>query len=99
VEGTLIRLQVDHLPGQRQAKPIRLWSSHTGADSDDPTAEVIRCWRAYLRRFDLEHTSRLFKQILGGGRPPRSAHRKRRPLDLAGCRRAHPAAACSSSRA
>jgi hypothetical protein len=69
VEGTLIRLQVDHLPGQRQAKPIWLWSSHTGADTDDLTAEVIRCWQAYLRRFDLEHTIRLFKQILGWTTP------------------------------
>src|SRR4051794_38817219 len=69
VEGTLIRLQVDPLPGQRQAKPIWLWSSHTGADTDDLTAEVIRCWQAYLRRFDLEHTIRLFKQILGWTTP------------------------------
>jgi hypothetical protein len=69
VEGTLIRLAVDHLPGQRQAKPIWLWSSHTGADIDDPTAEVIRGWQAYLRRFDLEHTIRLFKQILGWTTP------------------------------
>src|SRR4051794_22960751 len=28
VEGTLIRLAVDHLPGQRQPKPVWLWSSH-----------------------------------------------------------------------
>jgi hypothetical protein len=57
VEGTLIRLQVEHLPGQRDAKPIWLWSAHTGADTDDPPAEVIRCWQAYLRRFD-EETSK-----------------------------------------
>jgi hypothetical protein len=57
VEGTLIRLQVEHLPDQRDAKPIWLWSSHTGADTDDPPAEVIRCWQAYLRRFD-EETSK-----------------------------------------
>ncbi|WP_233517954.1 NF041680 family putative transposase [Geodermatophilus marinus] len=73
VEGTVIRLTVAHLPGQREAKPVWLWSSHTGADTgDDPdafTAEVIRCWQAYLRRFDLEHTIRLFKQTLGWTRP------------------------------
>src|SRR5206468_1753132 len=55
VEGTVIRLQVEHLPGRRDAKPVWLWSSHTSADTDkDPgrfTAEVIRCWQAYLRRF------------------------------------------------
>jgi DDE superfamily endonuclease len=27
VEGTLIRLRVDHLPGQRDADPVWLWSS------------------------------------------------------------------------
>lgn len=51
VEGTLIRLQVEHLPGQREAKPVRLWSSHAGEDIDDLAGEVIRCWQAYLRRF------------------------------------------------
>ncbi len=69
VEGTLIRLQVGHLPGQRQPKPVWLWSSHTGADTEDLTAEVIRCWQAYLRRFDEEHTIRLFKQTLGWTAP------------------------------
>jgi DDE superfamily endonuclease len=65
VEGTLIRLQVDHLPGQRAAKPVWLWTPAVGAD-----AEVItRCWQAYLRRFDLEHTIRFHKQVLGWTRP------------------------------
>jgi hypothetical protein len=50
VEGTLIRLTVEHLPGHREAKPIWLWTSAIGADA----ATVIRCWQAYLRRFDLE---------------------------------------------
>src|SRR3954470_20294209 len=67
VEGTLIRLQVDHLPGQRAAKPVWLWTPAVGADAD---AEVItRCWQAYLRRFDLEHTIRFDKQVLGWTRP------------------------------
>jgi hypothetical protein len=65
VEGTLIRLQVEHLPGHRQAPPVWLWTSAT----DTATAEVIRCWQAYLRRFDLEHTIRLFKQTLGWTTP------------------------------
>ena len=69
VEGTLIRLQVEHLPGRREAKPIWLWSSHTDADTDDPPAEVIRCWQAYLRRFDEEHTIRFWKQTLGWTTP------------------------------
>jgi len=65
VEGTLIRLQVEHLPGARAAKPIWLWTSTTGADAD----AVTRCWQAYLRRFDLEHTIRFAKQTLGWTRP------------------------------
>jgi hypothetical protein len=30
---------------------------------------VDRLWQAYLRRFDLEHTFRLFKQTLGWTAP------------------------------
>ena len=65
IEGTLIRLQVDHLPGDRDPKPVWLWLSRTGA----APAEVDRCWQAFLRRFDLEHTFRLFKQVLGWTAP------------------------------
>jgi DDE superfamily endonuclease len=61
IEGTLIRLQVGHLPGDRDPKPVWLWSSTTGATP----GEVDRLWQAFLRRFDLEHTFRLFKQVLG----------------------------------
>jgi hypothetical protein len=65
IDGTLIRLQVDHLPGDRDPKPVWLWWSATGA----LPAEVDRCWQAFLRRFDLEHTFRLFKQVLGWTAP------------------------------
>ena len=65
IEGTLIRLQVDHLPGDRDPKPVWLWYSRTGAAPDD----VDRLWQAFLRRFDLEHTFRLFKQVLGWTTP------------------------------
>jgi len=65
VEGTLIRLNVDHLPGDRDAPPVWLWSSATDATPDD----VDFVWSCYLRRFDLEHTFRLFKQSLGWTRP------------------------------
>jgi hypothetical protein len=65
IDGTLIRLQVDHLPGDRDPKPVWLWSSATGAGAD----EVDRLWQAFLRRFDLEHTFRLFKQVLGWTAP------------------------------
>jgi hypothetical protein len=65
IEGTLIRLQVDHLPGDRAPKPLWLWCSRTGA----LPAEVDRLWQGFLRRFDLEHTFRLFKQVLGWTAP------------------------------
>jgi hypothetical protein len=50
IEGTLIRLQVDHLPGDREPKPVWLWCSATGTGP----ADVDRCWQSFLRRFDLE---------------------------------------------
>jgi hypothetical protein len=65
IEGTLIRLQVDHLPGDRAPKPVWLWSSATGT----PPSQVDRLWQAFLRRFDLEHTFRMFKQTLGWTAP------------------------------
>jgi hypothetical protein len=65
IEGTLIRLQVEHLPGDRDPKPVWLWTSATGATP----ADVDRWWQSYLRRFDLEHTFRLLKQTLGWTRP------------------------------
>jgi hypothetical protein len=65
VEGTLIRLVVDRLPGDRNPKPVWLWTSATGLD----TAGVDRIWQTYLRRFDLEHTFRLLKQTFGWTKP------------------------------
>lgn len=65
IDGTLIRLQVDHLPGNRDPKPVWLWSSATGITA----THLDRLWQAFLRRFDLEHTFRLFKQILGWTAP------------------------------
>jgi hypothetical protein len=52
IDGTLIRLAVDHLPGDRNPQPVWLWFSRTGATPED----VDRCWQAYLRRFDLERS-------------------------------------------
>jgi hypothetical protein len=50
IEGTLIRLAVDHLPGDRDPRPVWLWWSRTSASP----AGVDRLWQAFLRRFDLE---------------------------------------------
>jgi len=52
MEGTPIRLQVEHLPGDRDPKPVWLWSSAAGATA----AGVDRLWQSFLRRFDLERS-------------------------------------------
>ena len=65
IEGTLIRLQVAHLPGDRAPKPLWLWTSDPAATG----ADVDRAWQAFLRRFDLEHTFRFVKQTLGWTTP------------------------------
>jgi len=65
IEGTLVRLQVDHLPGGGDPLPVWLWSSKTGMSGED----VDLRWQAFLRRFDLEHTFRMIKQTLGWTRP------------------------------
>jgi hypothetical protein len=61
----LIRLVVDHLPGDGDPKPLWLWSSRVGATP----SHVDRLWQTFLRRFDLEHTFRFFKQTLGWTAP------------------------------
>ena len=65
LEGTLIRLVVDHLPGDGDPKPLWLWSSRIGVSP----SHVDRLWQAFLRLFDLEHTFRFFKQTLGWTAP------------------------------
>jgi hypothetical protein len=50
IEGTLIRLQVQYLPGDRSPEPLWLWSSRAGTSA----AAVDRTWQAFLRRFDIE---------------------------------------------
>jgi hypothetical protein len=79
IEGTLIRLQAGHLPGDRDPKPVWLWSSATSATPDD----VDRLWQAFLRRSGLEHTFRLFKQVLGWTAPKIRDPRGCGPVDLA----------------
>lgn len=60
-----MRLKVEHLPKDRDAPPLWLWSSKTGATPDD----VDRFWQVFLRRFDLAHTCRFAKQTLGWTTP------------------------------
>ncbi|MFT4052514.1 MAG: NF041680 family putative transposase [Microbacterium sp.] len=62
IEGTVIRLQVERLPGDRDPRPVWLWASKP---TPDDRAEIDHWWSMYLRRFDLEHTFRFLKQTLG----------------------------------
>jgi len=79
IDGTLIRLQVDHLPGDRDPKPVWLWWSRTGATP----ADVDRCWQAFLRRSG--HRARLPPVQAGPplDRPEDLRPGRRRPVDLA----------------
>jgi len=65
IEGTLIQLRPGRLPGYRELRPLWLWAGVTGADP----AEIAALWQAFARRFDLEHTFRFFKQVLGWTAP------------------------------
>jgi hypothetical protein len=56
---------VQRLPGNRDPKPLWLWSSRPNLTE----SEMNRLWQAFLRRFDLEHTFRFLKQTLGFTRP------------------------------
>jgi len=49
----------------RTPEPLWLWSSRAGTSA----GQVDRAWQAFLRRFDIEHTFRFLKQVLGWTRP------------------------------
>ena len=60
VRGTVIRVQVQRIPAKtRPPKVLWLWWAGPGQPDLD------QAWRAYIRRFDLEHTVRFCKQTLG----------------------------------
>jgi hypothetical protein len=65
VAGTVIRVDVEHLPKPtaRAKKTLWLWWSGPGE------VDLDVCWRAYLRRFDIEHTYRFAKNTLGWTTP------------------------------
>ena len=65
VRGSVIRVDVEHLPKptSRAKKTLWLWWSGEGEPDLD------RSVRAYLRRFDIEHTFRFMKQSLGWTTP------------------------------
>src|SRR5262245_47044460 len=59
VRGTLLRLEVDHLPRPTKT-PQPLWFWWWGPTPPD-LAEV---WQAYVARYSIEHSFRFFKQTL-----------------------------------
>jgi hypothetical protein len=65
VTGTVIRVQVTHLPKPttRATKTLWLWCAGPGP------VDIDTAWRAYLRRFDIEHTYRFVKNTLGWTAP------------------------------
>ncbi len=69
VVGTLILVEVERLPrGERRREPPRvLWLWWHGPEGTAPDLDLL--WKAYVRRFDLEHTFRFLKQTLGWSVP------------------------------
>jgi DDE superfamily endonuclease len=64
VRGTVVLVEVGKLPRQTR-KPKKLWLWWSG----EGNADLDLLWKAYCRRFDLEHTIRLMKQTLGWTAP------------------------------
>jgi hypothetical protein len=68
VVGTLVLVEVERLPrGERRREPRVLWLWWHGPEGTAPDLDLI--WRAYVRRFDLEHTFRFLKQSMGWTTP------------------------------
>lgn len=69
VRGTLVLVEVERLPrGERRREPRVLWLWwHGGPEGASPDLGLL--WRAYARRFDLEHTFRFLKQSMGWTTP------------------------------
>src|SRR5215218_4833797 len=69
VVGTLVLVEVERLPrGERRREPRVLWLWWHGPE-EAAAPELDLLWRAYARRFDLEHTFRFLKQTLGWSTP------------------------------
>ena len=65
VTGSVIRVEVEHLPKPTARTKKTLWLFWSGSGTPD----LDLCWRAYLRRFDIEHTFRFAKNTLGWTAP------------------------------
>jgi hypothetical protein len=74
VRGTLVLVEVERLPrGERRREPRVLWlcgsvvAWRSRRDYAGPPLDLL--WRAYARRFDIEHTFRFLKQTFGWSTP------------------------------
>jgi DDE superfamily endonuclease len=65
VRGSVIRVDVEHLPKRDTRAKKTLWLWWSGPDQPD----LELCVRSYLHRFDLEHTFRFAKNTLGWTAP------------------------------
>ena len=65
VKGTVIRVEVEHLPKPTARTKKTLWLFWSGPGTPD----LALVWRAYLRRFDIEHMFRFAKNTLGWTSP------------------------------
>ena len=65
VRGSVIRVEVEHLPKPTRGVKKTLWLWWSGPGVPD----LDLCFRAYLRRFDIEHTYRFVKSTLGWTTP------------------------------
>lgn len=64
VRGTVVLVEVQRLPREtREPRQLWLWWYRPG----EPDLDLL--WRAYVRRFDLEHTFRFLKEKLGWTTP------------------------------
>ena len=62
--GTVVLVEVERVP-QKTRAPQQLWLWWRGPGTPD----LDLLWRAYVRRFELEHTFRFVKQTLGWTTP------------------------------
>jgi Transposase DDE domain len=67
VPRTIIRVEVEHLPKPTSRAKKTLWLWWAGPAGQSPDLDL--CWRAYIRRFDIEHTLRFAKNTLGWTTP------------------------------
>lgn len=69
VKVSVLRIEVEHLPRPTGRVKKTLWCAWSGPGVPD----LDLCFRAYLRRFDIEHNFRFAKQTLGWTMPSLAA--------------------------